>query len=210
MIRIAVIGANGQAGRHIVAEALARGFEVTAFVRGSTAPAAQHVVHKDVLAIERSDLAGFDAVVDALGFWTPDTLPLHVKTVLHLADLLSGTKTRLLIVGGAGSLYMDAAHTQQLVDQPFFPAQYRPLASAQRDQLEAIRKRSDVQWTFISPAAEFEVSQPRTGQYVLAGEEFTTNAEGKSVVSYADYAVAVVDLIANGTHIQERVSVRGS
>ena len=105
---------------------------------------------------------------------------------------------------------MDAAHTQQLVDQPFFPAQYRPLASAQRDQLEAIRKRSDVQWTFISPAAEFEVSQPRTGQYVLAGEEFTTNAEGKSVVSYADYAVAVVDLIANGTHIQERVSVRGS
>lgn len=158
MIRIAVIGANGQAGRHIVAEALARGFEVTAFVRGSTAPAAQHVVHKDVLAIEQSDLAGFDAVVDALGFWTPDTLPLHVKTALHLADLLSGTKTRLLIVGGAGSLYMDAAHTQQLVDQPFFPAQYRPLASAQRDQLEAIRKRSDVQWTFISPAAEFEVS----------------------------------------------------
>ena len=72
MIRIAVIGANGQAGRHIVAEALARGFEVTAFVRGSTAPAAQHVVHKDVLAIEQSDLAGFDAVVDALGFWTPD------------------------------------------------------------------------------------------------------------------------------------------
>ena len=188
MIRIAVIGANGQAGRHIVAEALARGFEVTAFVRGSTAPATQHVVHKDVLAIEQSDLAGFDAVVDALGFWTPDTLPLHVKTALHLADLLSGTKTRLLIVGGAGSLYMDAAHTQQLVDQPFFPAQYRPLASAQRDQLEAIR----------------------TGQYVLAGEEFTTNAEGKSVVSYADYAVAVVDLIANGTHIQERVSVRGS
>lgn len=120
MIRIAVIGANGQAGRHIVAEALARGFEVTAFVRGSTAPAAQHVVHKDVLAIERSDLAGFDAVVDALGFWTPDTLPLHVKTALYLADLLSGTKTRLLIVGGAGSLYMDAAHTQQLVDQPFF------------------------------------------------------------------------------------------
>lgn len=117
MIRIAVIGANGQAGRHIVAEALARGFEVTAFVRGSTAPAAQHVVHKDVLAIEQSDLAGFDAVVDALGFWTPDTLPLHVKTALHLADLLSGTKTRLLIVGGAGSLYMDAAHTQQLVDQ---------------------------------------------------------------------------------------------
>ena len=184
MIRIAVIGANGQAGRHIVAEALARGFEVTAYVRGSTAPAGQHVVHKDV--------------------------PLHVKTALHLADLLSGTKTRLLIVGGAGSLYMDAAHTQQLVDQPFFPAQYRPLASAQRDQLEAIRKRSDVQWTFISPAAEFEVSQPRTGQYVLAGEEFTTNAEGKSVVSYADYAVAVVDLIANGSHIQERVSVRGS
>lgn len=121
MIRIAVIGANGQAGRHIVAEALARGFEVTAFVRGSTAPAAQHVVHKDVLAIEQSDLAGFDAVVDALGFWTPDTLPLHVKTALHLADLLSGTKTRCSSSAAPGSLYMDAAHTQQHRGSAFLP-----------------------------------------------------------------------------------------
>jgi len=181
MIRIAVIGANGQAGRHIVAEALARGFEQM----------------QRCLYVKRQRVRGPETERIHHGVKPGKIRLLNREDIFmnHMLCRLSGTKTRLLIVGGAGSLYMDAAHTQQLVDQPFFPAQYRPLASAQRAQLEAIRKRSDVQWTFISPAAEFEVSQPRTGQYVLAGEEFTTNAEGKSVVSYADYAVAVVDLI---------------
>lgn len=163
---------------------------------------------KDALALTKADLAGFDAVVDALGFWVPEDLPLHSKSVLHFADLLSGTKTRLLVVGGAGSLYLDPAHTQQLVDQSFFPAEYRPLAGAQRDQLAALRARTDVLWTYVSPAAEFEPDAPKKGRYVLAGEEYSTDAEGRSAVSYADYAAAVADLIAEGSHVGERVSVR--
>ena len=208
MIRIAVISANGNAGRRIVDEALSRGWDVTAVVRGENKTAAPHVLMKDALALTKEDLSGFDAVVDALGFWCAEDLPLHVKSVLHFADLLSGTKTRLLVVGGAGSLYLDAAHTEQLVDQSFFPAEYRPLASAQRDQLAALRARKDVLWTFVSPAAEFEPEGPKKGRYVLAGEEYSTDAEGKSEVSYADYAAAIADLIASGTHVGERVSVR--
>ena len=208
MTRIAVIGANGNAGRRIVDEAVSRGWDVTAVVRGENKTAAKHVLVKDALALTNDDLAGFDAVVDALGFWAPEDLPLHTKSVLHFADLLDGTKTRLLVVGGAGSLYLDPAHTQQLVDQSFFPAEYRPLASAQRDQLAALRARKDVLWTCVSPAAEFEADGPKKGHYVLAGEEFSTDAEGRSAVSYADYAAAVADLIAEGSHVGERVSVR--
>ena len=207
-MKIAVVAAAGKAGRKIVAEAAARGFEVTAFVRKATEiDGAAKIVVKDILALERSDLANFDAVVDAFGAWTPETLPLHTTTSQHLCDLLSGTNVRLLIIGGAGSLYVDKAHTTQLFKTPEFPAEYVPTAQAQATELDELRKRNDVKWTFVSPAADFQADGERTGKYILAGEEFTLNAAGESVISYADYALAMVDEIANGNHIQQRISV---
>lgn len=207
-MKIAVIAASGKAGRKIVAEAASRGFEVTAFVRRQVeVDGAAKVIVKDILALEADDLKGFDAVVDAFGAWSPETLPLHTTTSQHLCDLLSGTDVRLLIIGGAGSLYVDKTHTTQLFKMPEFPAEYFPTAQAQANELDELRKRNDVKWTFVSPAADFQAEGERTGKYILAGEEFTLNAEGESVISYADYALAMVDEIANGNHIRQRISV---
>jgi len=75
--------------------------------------------------------------------------------------------------------------------------------------LAELRKRNDVKWTFVSPAAIFDPEGARTGEYILAGEEFTVNDRGESVVSYADYALAMVDEIEKGNHIQQRISVVG-
>lgn len=72
-----------------------------------------------------------------------------------------------------------------------------------------LRKRNDVKWTFVSPAADFQADGARTGEYILAGEEFTVNNRGESVVSYADYALAMVDEIEKGNHIRQRISVVG-
>ncbi|MBQ4402779.1 MAG: NAD(P)H-binding protein [Selenomonadaceae bacterium] len=207
-MKIAVVAAAGKAGRKIVAEAAARGFEVTAFVRRATEiDGAAKVIVKDILALEKNDLANFDAVVDAFGAWTPETLPLHTTTSQHLCDILSGTNVRLLIVGGAGSLYVDKEHTTQVFKTPDFPADYVPTAQAQANELDELRKRNDVKWTFVSPAADFQADGERTGKYILAGEEFTLNAAGESIISYADYALAMVDEIAGGNHIQQRISV---
>ena len=207
-MKIAVVAAAGKAGRKIVAEAAARGFEVTAFVRrAAQIDGAAKVIVKDILALEKSDLENFDAVVYAFGAWTPETLPLHTTTSQHLCDLLSGTNVRLLIVGGAGSLYVDKEHTLQVFKTPDFPAEYFPTAQAQANELDALRKRDDVKWTFVSPAADFQAEGARTGKYILAGEEFTLNAAGESVISYADYALAIVDEIAGGEHVQQRISV---
>ena len=207
-MKIAVIAASGKAGRKIVAEAASRGFEVTAFVRRQVeVDGADKVIVKDILALEADDLKGFDAVVDAFGAWSPETLPLHTTTSQHLCDLLSGTDVRLLIIGGAGSLYVDKEHTTQLFKTPEFPAEYFPTAQAQANELDELRKRNDVKWTFVSPAADFQAEGERTGKYILAGEEFTLNAAGESVISYADYALAMVDEIANGNHIRQRISV---
>ena len=127
---IAVVAANGKAGQLIVKEALAQGLDVTAIVRHTNHSLAQRVIEKDLFDLTRDDLAGFDAVVDAFGAWTPETLPLHSSSLKHLCDTLSGTKVRLLVVGGAGSLYTDKTHTLQLVDTPDFPSAFKPLATA--------------------------------------------------------------------------------
>lgn len=207
-MKIAIVAASGRVGRKVVAEAAARGFEVTAFVRRAVEiDGAAKVIVKDILELERSDLENFDAVVDAFGTWSTETFPLHTTTSQHLCDILSGTQIRLLIVGGAGSLYVDKEQTTQLLNTPEFPAEYFPTADAQTKELAELRKRDDVLWTFVSPAADFQPDGERTGKYILAGEVFTLNAAGESVISYADYALALVDEIAGGNHVKQRISV---
>lgn len=206
-MKIAVICANGKAGKRIVKEAVNRGLDVTAVVRGENQTAAQKVLQKDLFDLTADDLKDFDVVIDAFGAWTEETLPQHSTSLAHLCDTLSGSGTRLLVVGGAGSLYVDKEHTAVLSDGPDFPAEYLPLAKAQGKALEELRKRTDVTWTFISPAADFRADGERTGKYILGGEELTLNTKGESVISYADYAIAMVDEAVNGSHIRQRISV---
>ena len=206
-MKIAVVASNGKASKAIIAELIARGHAVTAFARRENKSAAKNFVQKDIMDLTKDDLAGFDVVVDGFGAYTPETLPLHTKTSQHLADLVAGTDTRLYIVGGAGSLYVDPAHTVQLLDTPEFPAEFYPLAKAQTEELAALRSRTDAKWVFVSPAADFRADGAKTGKYVLGGEELTLSAAGESVISYADYALGMVDLIESGAHVGERVSL---
>ena len=204
-MKIAVVCANGKAGRKIVEEALDRNLDVTAIVRGENKSAAKKVIVKDILDIKKDDLKDFDVVIDAFGAWTPETLPMHSTTLKNLCDALSGTETRLLIVGGAGSLYINKEHTQQVADTPNFPEDWKPLANAMAKALSELRTRKDVKWTYISPAADFQADGEKTQEYILAGEEFTLNSKGESVISYADFAVAMIDEATKGNHIQQRI-----
>ena len=187
-------------------EAVSRGLDVTAVVRGENRSAARAVIRKDLFDLTAADLAGFDAVVDAFGAWTPETLPLHSRSLAHLCDILSGMPTRLLVVGGAGSLYVNPEHTACVADGPDFPDSFKPLAAAMAQALAELRQRADVRWTYLSPAADFQPDGARTGSYILGGEELILNAKGESVISYADYAIAMVDEAVSGNHIQQRIS----
>ncbi|MBP3893685.1 MAG: NAD(P)-dependent oxidoreductase [Atopobiaceae bacterium] len=207
MKKIAVVAANGKAGKLIVKEAAGRGMDVTAIVRGENQTVAEKAVVKDIMDLTAEDLAGFDAVVDAFGAWTPETLPQHSTTLAHLCDCVAGTDVRLLVVGGAGSLYVNPEHTACVADGPDFPDAFKPLAAAMAKALEELRARDDVAWTYISPAGDFQAEGERTGAYILGGEELTLNEAGESVISYADYAIAMVDEIESGDHIRQRISV---
>ncbi|WP_303131512.1 NAD(P)-dependent oxidoreductase [uncultured Olsenella sp.] len=204
---IAVVAADGRVARKVITEAVGRGWDVTAFGRRDhNSGDAQTYVKRDIFDLTAEDLAGFDAVVDAFGAHTPETLPLHSTTLKHLLDLLSGTDVRLVVVGGAGSLYVDHEHKVQLYQTPDFPDAFKPTALAQVKTLDEIRGRDDVRWTFISPAGDFQADGERTGSYILGGEELTLNGRGESTISYADFALGLVDEIESGDHIRQRIS----
>ena len=204
---IAVVAANGHSGQLIVKEALERGHDVTVFVRSKNRTPAKKAVIKDIMELTAQDLEGFDAVVDAFGAWTPETLPQHSTTLAHLSDILSGSDTRLLVVGGAGSLYLNPEHSLTVAQAPDFPEAFKPLALAMAAALAELRKRDDVRWTYISPACDFQAEGERTGEYILGGEELTVSERGESIISYADFAVAMLDEIESGNHVGQRISV---
>lgn len=206
-MKIAVVCANGKAGQLIVKEALSRGLDVTAVVKGENKSAAEKAIIKDLFDLSSEDLSSFDVVIDAFGAWKPEVLHQHSTSLKHLCDILSGTNIRLLVVGGAGSLYVNPEHTLQVMDGSDFPDIFKPLAAAQGKALAELRERNDVKWTFISPAGDFQAEGERTGKYILAGEELLLNSKGESIISYADYAIAMIDEATKGNHIQQRISV---
>ncbi len=207
MKKIAVVAANGKAARKIIEEALSRGIDVTAIGRGENKTQTAQYLKKDVFELTKEDLQGFDAIVDAVGTWTLDSLHVIGQAAAHLASLVRGTDTRLVVVGGAGSLYVNAEHTSTVELQPFFPDAFKGVSAAHGLALAILRAEQDVKWTYISPAGDFQADGARTGKYVLGGEELVLNSRGESVVSYADYAIALVDEIEQGSHIGQRISV---
>ncbi len=211
MKKVAVICAAGKQGALLVDEAISRGYDVTGFVRKGrkVANSKAKTVEKDLFDLTYDDLKDFDVVIDAFGAWTEETLPLHRTSLKHLCDILSGSGIRLLVVGGAGSLYVNKEHTMQVKDTPGFPDIYKPLANMQGAALDDLRKRSDVKWTFLSPAGDFVADGERTGEYLLGGEEYFVNSKGESRISYADYAIAMIDEIENCNNVQKRFSVIG-
>jgi putative NADH-flavin reductase len=166
-MKIGIIGASGKAGSRILKEALDRGHDVTAIVRDASKLADKSVAYleKDIADITTDGLKQFDAVVNAFGAPIGQE-ELHVLSMKVLIEALKGTPdTRLLVVGGAGSLYVDEAQTTRLYETPDFPEKTKPTAYNQMKSLELLQNTSGIKWTFISPSKIFDPNGKRTGSY---------------------------------------------
>ena len=206
-MKIAVIGSNGRVASLVAEEALKRGYSVTGIARNENKSQLTSFIQKDALALTKEDLSNFDVVVDAVGGWSKETIPNITNAMKHLANILAGMNVRLIVVGGAGSLFVNEERTMTVDMGPSFPEDWKPLSKAHGEGLAALRESKDLNWTYISPACNFVADGEKTGQYKLGGENLVLSDKGESEISYADYAIALVDVIESGDHNKERISV---
>ncbi|OCN03749.1 NADH-flavin reductase [Erysipelotrichaceae bacterium MTC7] len=207
-MKIAVLAASGKVGKLLVKEVVSRGIETTAFVRDANKqiPNVTNVV-KDIFAITYDDLKEYDVIIDAFGTWSLESLHQHQSSLQVLIDALKGKPNRLLVVGGAGSLYLDDTHTQKLMDSDTFPEDWKPLAQQMGLAFENLKKQNEVNWTYLSPAAIFDANGQRSGTYNIGKDEVMVNHQGDCYISYADYAIAMVDEAVKANHIKQQFTV---
>lgn len=213
MKKVAVIGASGFVGSHVVKELSDRGYHVIAIARDSSkVPQGDHIdpVSLDVADDKLSDvLKGADAVISAFNAgWTNPNLYedyLAGARSIQRAVEASGVK-RFIVVGGAGSLFVDG---QQLVDGADFPKEIKGGALAVRDYLNELKEQDQLDWTFFSPAIEMSPNNAgvRTGVYRTGTENPVFDENGRSNLSVEDVAVALVDELENNKFIQQRFTV---
>ncbi len=196
-MNILVIGANGKAGHRIVEKALKAGHQVTGLVRREGAIEGIPTIVKDALQLTKQELTQFDVVVNATSAFTPDTYHLPADLTLLLVKALANTNTRLIAIGGAGSLYVDEDHTVQLNDTPEFPKEFLARSKTHDKSDDILRKFSNVDWTMFTPPPILDAEGPESNDYVLGNENVILNKEGKPYISYATFAQILVDEINN-------------
>jgi putative NADH-flavin reductase len=207
-MQTSLYGATGRAGSRILAELILRGHAVTAVTRDINAKPPERKgidwTCDDLSDVEhiRKTIAGAQAVVSA--YAAPPDAPGELKRVcLRLAEAVTVTNSRLIIVGGAGVLQVVPGVT--LLQSGRLPPEWRPLAQAHADALAALRATA-ANWTYISPAALFDPGE-RTGDYRISENTLLMDASGQSRISMEDYAIAVVDEIETPRHIRSSFAV---
>ena len=203
-MNILVIGANGKAGHRIVEKALKAGHQVTGLVRREGAIEGIPTIVKDALQLKKQELTQFDVVVNATSAFTPDTYHLPADLTLLLVKALANTNTRLIAIGGAGSLYVDEDHTVQLNDTPEFPKEFLARSKTHGKSDDILRKFSNVDWTMFTPPPILDAEGPESDDYVLGNENVILNKEGKPYISYATFAQILVDEINNHKFSRQR------
>ena len=202
MSKIAIIGATGRAGSQLLEEALRRGHSVTAIARNTDKMAARpNVTIKQVDALDADALqqaiSGNDVVISAAHF---ATLPASAV----IGPVKKAGVKRLLVVGGAGSLLLPGGG--RVIDSEGFPEEYKTEASAGAVFLQNLRQEQQLDWTFVSPSAEF-VEGERTGTFRIGQDDLLVSAQGRSWITFADYAIALLDEVETPKHSQQRFTV---
>lgn len=214
MKKTALIGASGFVGSAILNELLARGYEVEALVRnpGNVKVKNDRLTVKKVdvadTAALAADLKGYDTVISAYnpGWTNPDIYNLTLQNYPRIlrAAKEAGVK-RLLIVGGAGTLF--CAPGLRVVDSGVIPAEIMGgVKSLGEFYLGTLANEKDIDWVFFSPAGSLEPGEA-TGTYRLGKDDLIVDSEGKSRITVGDYARAMVDELETPAHHQERFTI---
>jgi putative NADH-flavin reductase len=206
-MKVAVIGATGNAGSRITAELLKRGHHVRAIVRSEN-----NITAKNGIELTNSDLSevaqlvdalnGADAVVSAYRPPDKDTEQI-IGTTKRITEAVKKNNQRLLVVGGAGGLFVAPGVTA--IASGHLPEVALPIAKS-HEQVRKNLKASGADWTYFAPAGLFEPGE-RTGQFRLGKDDLIVDVTGNSRISMEDYAIAVVDELEKPQHRGERFTI---
>ncbi|MDE5876488.1 MAG: NAD(P)-dependent oxidoreductase [Muribaculaceae bacterium] len=215
---IVLLGATGYVGRALLKEALDRGEKVTAIVRNADK---LKDINNPNLTVVEGDITdpeiiekyakGKDAIISAYnpGWANPN---IYEETLENYPKILEGAKKsgvpRLLIVGGAGTLFVKPG--LRLVDTGTLPEAWLPgVKSLGKFYLDTLTKENDIDWVFLSPAANLGNLQAgtRTGKYRVGKDDLLVDEKGDSFISVEDYAMAMIDELENEKHHKERFTV---
>ena len=211
-MKLALIGASGFIGAAVLQEALDRGHQVTGIVRNPAKlpqHAALNAVAGDAYNAEAlaAHFKGHDAVIHAFnpGWGTADIRERFIQgSQAIIAASKQADVQRLLVVGGAGSLYV--APGLQLIDTPDFPAEYKEGAEGARQALNLLKAETALAWSFISPPALLQPGA-RSGQFRIGGDQLLMNGDAPAQISVADLAVAIIDELERPHHLRQRFTV---
>lgn len=210
-----VIGAFGKAGSRIINEAVNRGHEVIGVAhRKHENRSDKNIVIKDVMELNKFDISGIDAIVDAVGAWTPKTQEVHYIGLTHIMNLIKGTNIHYLKIGGSNTLYIDSKHEHTLQELPlYYPEYMQDLCDAHAEGKRILSTYTSINWTYVVPAYNFDPFGKKTGNYKVEGEEFrpahslNPNDGKHDYVSYSDYSKAIVDIVEQKGFIRQRITI---
>lgn len=199
-MKIAIIGASGNAGKHILHEAITRNLDVTAIVKNKDTLKIKNCafIESDLFHLTKEQLEPFDVIINAFAPLTGEE-HLHVTAGQHLISLLENTSKKLFVVGSSGLLFVNRQKTKRLKDLEDYSLERKVIAEAQLQNLSDL-ENSSIHWVFLAPSAMFDIDGPRTGHYVKGNENIIVNSQFNSYISYADFAVALLDEVKNNAH----------
>lgn len=209
-MNIGVIGATGKAGQLIVREAIDQGLTVTALVRSPEKMKVNvPVVNKDALELTTNDLNSYDVVVNAIGL-PPEMASKISKIGEHLIQEIQPLKqTRFITMGHAGTLYQSEERKDRVYESDTFPDDFKETVINHLQNLRALKATEGLNWTFACPAAYFDPKGKLSGDITIGKEVKIKNKQGKSYVSYPDYAQALVREILQEKYMNQQINVVG-
>lgn len=207
-MRIGIIGANGKQGRLLCKEAMSRGHFVRAIVREKCIEEVSEVLLRDLFDLKKDDIRDLDVLISAFGSGFDADPDINRRAVNHLADVVEGSGVALQIVGGAGALFTDPTHKFRVYEEPDHPDFLRGISKSMTNGYLDLLKRKDVIFTYVCPSLIFDYEGEKTGKYKIGDrEEVIENSNGESRISYADYAMAMIDEAERGAYRGKCITV---
>ena len=208
-MKIAVIGANGNLGSRVTKYALTRGHNVKAIIYNGSSPDERvEILEKNLFDLKRDDFEDVDVVISAFGGGLKSDPIINKDAFIQYIQLLDNTDKKLIAIGGAGSLFTDADHTQYEYESPFHPQKLKEVSKNIKLGIDEIEKVKSFDWTVVCPSRKFDLEGSYTGEYIVGEENvIICNDDNESYVTYEDLARAMIDIAESKKYKQQKITI---